>query len=167
MAEALAGQTVTNKPKGPAVVVIPTTPFSWYTTSSTAPQGLMPETAPRLSDIVGVKEADEAFMKTIFDELKVGDVKAVPNYGPSVYYVVRVKTRHPENAEQLVVFRTQFMKENFFGSFLGASTYDYLNAPTEQRLRFEWAQRLEAKYGVKPNPEEEPMRQTTSRRRAG
>jgi SurA N-terminal domain len=167
MAEALAGQTVTNKPKGPAVVVIPTTPFSWYTTSSTAPQGLMPETAPRLSEIVGVKEADETFMKTIFDELKVGDVKAVPNFGPSVYYVVRVKSRHPENAEQLAVFRAQFMKENFYGSFLGASTYEYLNAPAEQKLRYEWGERLEAKYGVHRNLEEEPVRQTRSRGRAG
>jgi hypothetical protein len=168
MTEALAGQTVTNKPKGPPVVVIPTTPFSWYTTSSTAPQGLMPETVPKLSDIVGVKQIDDSFMKTVFDELKVGDVKAVPNYGPSAYYVVRVKTRHPDNAEQLALFRTQFMKENFFGSFLGASTYEYLNAPEDQRLRYDWERRLEAKYGLHPpSPDEESMRQTSSRTPAG
>jgi hypothetical protein len=167
MTEALAGQTVTNKPKGPSLVVLPTAPFSWYTTSSTAPQGLMQDTMPKLSDIAGVKGADDAFMKTVFDEMKVGDVKAVPNMGGSIFYVVRVKNRHPENAEEMAAFRARFMKENFFGSFLGHSTYEYLNAPAEQRLVSEWADRLFAKYQVKRNADEEPVRQPRSRRRMG
>ncbi len=167
MPQALAGQTVTNKPKGPAVVVVPTTPFSWYTVSSSAPQGLMPETTPKLSDIVGVKGADDAFMKAIFDEMKVGDVKAVPNYGGSIIYVVYVKTRHPENAEEMAAFRERFMKENFFGSFLGHSTYEYLNAPAQQRLVNEWAERMFTKYQVKRNPDEEAPQSNRSRRRTG
>jgi hypothetical protein len=164
MAESLAGQTVTNKPKGPAVVVVPTPPFSWYTVSSTAPEGLMPQTTPKLSDIVGVKSPDEAFMKAVFDEMRVGDVKAIPNLGGSIYYVVRVKSRHPENAEEMAAFRARFMKENFFGSFFGHSTYEYLNASSEQQLINDWTQRLFTKYSVKRNMEEEPVRQ---RRRTG
>ncbi len=167
MAEALAGQTVTKQPKGPAVVVTPTPPFSWYTVSSAAPEGLMQQTMPKLSDIIGVKSPDDAFMKTIFDEMKVGDVKAIPNLGVSVYYVVRVKTRHPDNAEELAAFRARFMKENFFGSFFGHSTYEYLNAPPEQKLLSDWAERLFTKYSVKRNADEEPVRQTRSRRRTG
>ncbi|HXY34052.1 MAG TPA: SurA N-terminal domain-containing protein [Planctomycetaceae bacterium] len=166
MAEALAGQTVTKQPKGPGVLVVPAPPFSWFTVSSTAPEGLMPQTMPKLSDIVGVKEAGDAFMKTVFDEMKVGDVKAVPNMAATVYYVVKVKTRHPENAEELAAFRARFMKENFFGSFFGRSTYEYLNAPASQRLVSDWADRLFAKYSVKRNMDEEPVRQTRSRRRA-
>jgi SurA N-terminal domain len=167
MNESLAGQTVTKQPKGPAVVVTPTPPFSWYTVSSAAPQGLMQQTTPKLSDIVGIKSPDETFMKTIFDEMKVGDVKAVPNLGASVYYVVRVRTRHPENAEEMAAFRTRFMKENFYGSFFGHSTYEYLNAPPEQKLLSEWADRLFTKYSVKRNLDEGPVRQTRSRRRTG
>jgi hypothetical protein len=167
MVESLAGQTMTKQPKGPAIVVVPAPPFSWYTVSSTAPQGLMPDPTPKLSDIVGVKMPDEAFMKTVFDEMKVGEVKAVPNMGASVYYVVRVKSRHPENAEEMAAFRVRFMKENFFGSFLGHSTYEYLNAGAEQGLLNDWYQRLVAKYKLTRNAEEEATRPVRSRRRTG
>jgi SurA N-terminal domain len=167
MAEALAGQKLTKQPKSLAVLVSPTPPFSWYTVSSTAPEGLMPQTTPKLSDIAGVKDAGDAFMKTVFDEMKIGDVKAIPNMGASVYYVVKVKTRHPDNAEELAALRTRFMKENFFGSFFGHSTYEYLNAPAEQKLLSDWVDRLFAKYSVKRNMDEEPVRQTRSRRRVG
>jgi hypothetical protein len=57
------------------------------------------------------------------------------------------------------------MKENFFGSFFGHSTYEYLNAPPEQKLLSDWAERLFTKYSVKRNADEEPVRQTRSRRR--
>ena len=127
----------------------------------------MPQTTPKLSEIVGVKDAGDAFMKTVFDEMKVGDVKAIPNVGGSVYYLVKVKTRHPENAEELAAFRARFMKESFFGSFFGHSTYEYLNAPVEQTLLRDWTDRLFAKYSVKRNMDEEPVRQTRSRRRMG
>jgi hypothetical protein len=167
MAEALVGQTVTKQPKSLAVLVVPAPPFSWYTVSSTAPEGLMPQTTPKLSEIVGIKDAGDAFMKAVFDEMKVGDVKAIPNTGGSVYYLVKVKTRHPENAEELAAFRARFMKENFFGSFFGHSTYEYLNAPVEQTLLRDWTDRLFAKYSVKRNMDEEPVRQTRSRRRMG
>jgi hypothetical protein len=167
MAEALVGQTVTKQPKSLAVLVVPSPPFSWYTVSSTAPEGLMPQTTPKLSEVVGVKEAGDAFMKTVFDEMKVGDVKAIPNMGGSVYYLVKVKTRHPENAEELAAFRARFMKENFFGSFFGHSTYEYLNSPVEQTLIRDWTDRLFTKYSVKRNMDEEPVRPTRSRRRTG
>jgi SurA N-terminal domain len=167
MAEALVGQTVTKQPKSLAVLIVPTPPFSWYTVSSTAPEGLMPQTTPKLSEVVGVKDAGDAFMKTVFDEMKVGDVKAMPNMGGSVYYVVKVKTRHPENAEELAAFRARFMKENFFGGFFGHTTYEYLNAPVEQTLLQDWTNRLFTKYSVKRNLDEEPVRQTRSRRRTG
>jgi len=167
MAEALVGQTVTKQPKSLAVLVVPSPPFSWYTVSSTAPEGLMPQTTPKLSEVVGVKDAGDAFMKTVFDEMKVGDVKAIPNMGGSVFYVVKVKTRHPENAEELAAFRARFMKENFFGSFFGHSTYEYLNAGAEQELLRSWTDRLFVKYNVKKNADEEPVRQTRSRRRTG
>jgi hypothetical protein len=127
----------------------------------------MPQTTPKLSEVVGVKEAGDAFMKTVFDEMKVGDVKAIPNMGGSVYYLVKVKTRHPENAEELAAFRARFMKENFFGSFFGHSTYEYLNSPVEQTLIRDWTDRLFTKYSVKRNMDEEPVRPTRSRRRTG
>ena len=97
MPEALAGQKVTKSDKGPAIVVIPTPPFSWFTVQSAAPRDMMPDPTPRLSDITGVTDPDEAFMKAVFDEMRVGDVRVVPNHGPTVLYVVKVKTRHPSD----------------------------------------------------------------------
>ncbi len=75
MPEALAGQKVTKSDKGPAIVVIPTPPFSWFTVQSAAPRDMMPDPTPRLSDIAGVTDPDEAFMKAVFDEMRVGDVR--------------------------------------------------------------------------------------------
>src|SRR5262249_20932600 len=62
MTEALAGQKVTNSDKGPAVVVVPPPPFSWFTVQSAAPPGLMSDPQPRLSEITGVTSPDQAFM---------------------------------------------------------------------------------------------------------
>ena len=59
------------------------------------------------------------------------------------------------------------MKENFFGSFLGHSTYEYLNAAAQQKLVNEWAERLWHKYDAKRNADEEPVPQSRSRRRMG
>jgi hypothetical protein len=127
----------------------------------------MPDTTPQVSDVAGVKEAGDPFMKAVFDEMKVGDVKAVPNFASTVYYVVKVTSRHPENAEEMAAFRARFMKENFYGNFLGRSTYEHLNLPLQQKLVSDWADRLFAKYSVKRNADEEPVRQTRSRRRTG
>jgi hypothetical protein len=158
MPEALAGQKVTTAAKGPAVVVVPTPPFSWFTVQSTAPRDLMPEQTPRLSEITGVTNPDEGFMKSVFDEMQVGDVRVVPNYGPTVFYVVKVKTRHPADEAEKEAFRARFMKERLFGSgfmFGGRTPYDYLNMPEQQQLAGDWMERLFAKYRVRRNMEEE------------
>jgi len=167
MAEVLAGQKVTKKEKGPAVVVVPTPPFSWYTVQSTAPRDMMPDPTPRLSDITGVSDPDQAFMKAVFDEMHVGDVRVVPNLGSTILYVVKVKTRHPEDEAEKAAFQARFLKERLFGNgfmFGGRTTYDYLNMPEQQQLAGEWVDRLFAKYNVRRNFEEEHRPRT---RRAG
>jgi hypothetical protein len=167
MPEALAGQKVAPSDKGPAVVVVPTPPFAWYTVQSTAPRDLMPDPAPRLSEITGVTSPDEAFMKAIFDEMKVGDVRVVPNLGPTAYYVVRVKTRHPADDAEKEAFRARFLKERLFSSgfmFGGRTTYDYLNMPQQQQLAGDWMQRLYTKYNVRRNEEEAPPNRRNTRR---
>jgi hypothetical protein len=161
MNEALAGQTVSGNAKGTAVVVVPTAPFSWYTVPATAPRDLMPDNSPRLSTINGVKDADDAFMKTVFDDMHVGDVRVVPNFGPSVQYVVQIKTRHPADQAEMAGFRERFLKENLFGGgiFGGRSTYDHLLASERQQVSMTWLQQLEAKYAFKRfEPEEKPTK---------
>jgi hypothetical protein len=167
MPEALAGQKVTSSDKGPAVVVVPTPPFSWYTVQSAAPRDLMPDPQPRLSEITGVTNPDAAFMKAVFDEMKVGDVRVVPNLGTTTYYVVSVKTRHPADDAEKEAFRARFMKERLFSSgfmFGGRTTYDYLNMPQQQQLASDWMQRLYTKYNVRKNEEEQPTNRRNTRR---
>jgi hypothetical protein len=169
MAEALAGQKVTKGDKAPAVVVVPTPPFSWYTVQSAAPRDMVPDMMPRLSEVAGVTDADDAFMKAVFDEMKVGEVHVVPNRGPSVFYVVKLKTRHPSDEAEREAFRARFMKERLFGSgfmYGGRTPYDYLNMPEQQQLYSTWMQRLQlAKYKVRFNMQDEPRRRPV--RRAG
>ena len=158
MPEALAGQKVTKTEKGPAVVVVPTPPFSWFTVQSTAPRDLMPDSTPRLSDITGVTDPDQDFMKAVFDEMRVGDVRVVPNRGPTILYVVKLKTRHPADEAEKEAFRARFMKEKLFGGgfmFGGRTTYDYLNMPEQQQLAGGWMERLYTKYNVRRNFDEE------------
>jgi hypothetical protein len=167
MVEALAGQKVNSKEKGTAVVVVPTPPFSWYTVQSTAPRDMMPDPTPRLSEITGVTDPDEAFMKAVFNEMHVGDVRVVPNQGSTILYVVKVKTRHPEDNAEKAAFAARFLKERLFfsgNSMFGRTTYDYLNMPAQQQLAGEWIQRLFAKYNVRRNMEEE---RRPNQRRAG
>ena len=122
---------------------------------------------PRLSEITGVTNPDEAFMKAIFDEMKVGDVRVVPNLGPTAYYVVSVKTRHPADDAEKEAFRARFLKERLFSSgfmFGGRTTYDYLNMPQQQQLAGDWMQRLYTKYNVRRNEEEQPTNRRNTRR---
>jgi hypothetical protein len=164
MAEALAGQKVAKGDKAP-VVVVPTPPFSWYTVQSAAPRDMMPDTMPRLSEITGVTDPDDGFMKAVFDEMKVGDVRVVPNHGPSAFYVVKLKTRHPADDAEREAFRARFMKERLFGGgyMYGRTPYDYLNMPEQQQLASSWMDRLYTKYRVRRNMEEEPRRRPTRR----
>jgi predicted CopG family antitoxin len=168
MPEALAGQKVTKSDKGPALVVVPTPPFSWYTVQSTAPRDLMPDPSPRLSDIAGVSNPDDAFMKAVFDEMKVNDVRVVANRGPTAFYVVKLKSRHPADEAEKEAFRARFLKERLFSSgfmFGGRTTYDYLNMPEQQQLAGDWMERLYTKYNVRRNMEEQPPQHQP--RRAG
>ncbi|HUE15514.1 MAG TPA: hypothetical protein VMR25_15215 [Planctomycetaceae bacterium] len=158
MPEALAGQKLTKAEKGPAVVVVPTPPFSWFTVQSAAPRDMMPDPTPRLSDITGVTDPDEAFMKAVFDEMRVEDVRVVPNRGPTILYVVKLKTRHPADDAEKEAFRARFLKERLFGSgfmYGGRTTYDYLNMPEQQQLASDWMERLYTKYNVRRNFEED------------
>jgi SurA N-terminal domain len=170
MADALAGQKITKGEKAPSVVVVPTPPFSWYTVQSTAPRDMMPDTMPRLSEITGVQDPDDAFMKNVFDEMKVGDVHVVPNRGPNVYYVVKLKTRHPSDEAEREAFRARFMKERLFGNgymYGGRTPYDYLNMPEQQQLATTWMDRLYQKYRVRRNMEEESATRRRPARRTG
>lgn len=161
MAETLAGQKVTKGDKAPSLVVVPTPPFSWYTVQSAAPRDLVPDMMPRLSEITGVTDPDDGFMKAVFDEMKVGEVKVVPNHGPTVFYVVKLKTRHPADEAEREAFRARFMKERLFGNgfmYGGRTPYDYLSMPEQQQLASSWMDRLYQKYRVRRNMEEEKGR---------
>lgn len=153
-AEALKGQTINGKEDGPAVSVIPTTPVSWLRVTTVPSTGMMPDRRPSLSEIPGVELPDNEFMKTIFEQMKVGDVNVLPNADRSVYYVVKVKSRTPSEPSDIEAHRQAFLREDLFsggGMFGGFTTYDYLLSPEQQQTRMAWFQQLEAKYALRRN----------------
>ncbi len=154
MAETLSGQTITGKEGAGALVVIPTLPFSWLTVSTAPSTGLMPNNQPTLSVIPGVDQPDSRFMETVFDQMKVGDVKVVPNADSSVFYVVKVKNRIPSEPSDLEAQRQAFLREDLFGRntlFGGGSTYDSLIGPNQRAVQVDWFRLLNDKYRVQRN----------------
>jgi len=155
MSETFSNETVTGEEDGLLMTVLPTDSFSWL--RRPAAPGTDPFSAPRavLSTISGIDKAGNDFMRTVFDGMTNGEVKAVPNADKSVYYVVQVKNRTSSTPEGEEKHRQDFMRENLFGSFhplIGRfpTTYDYLTEREQLETVYRWSRQLESesKYGV-------------------
>ena len=146
MAEVFAGQTVAGKKDGSQLVVIRTPAFSWLRTSS-APQPNNPFGLPRpsLSTIAGIDKAGEEFMRYVFASLKPGEVGVTPNADRSIYYIVKIVHRIPDDAAGEQALRQAFLAEDK-SSFL--SPYVYLLRETQMRANARWREALQAKYDV-------------------
>ncbi len=159
LSAALAGQTVTGEP-GTAGVVIKETPrFSWLTTESTTPANFFmgDSSNPRLSFIDGVDQQGEDFMRTVFEELKVGETGLAMNYPRTVAYLVQVRERDavepvPDGVEgykSADELRHQFF--SLIGSDrLGFATraYNVIMTNSFMRLQQEWMKSFDQRYGI-------------------
>jgi hypothetical protein len=86
------------------VKVIEAAPFTWLTVGNVPTQ---PNAPPRLSEIEGLDQAGEDFMKTVFG-LQAGGVGVASNVPQDTVFVVRVIEFEPSE-EQL---RDEFAREN-------------------------------------------------------
>jgi len=138
-----------------------TNSFTWlYQPPNLNPNSFSPPPRPVISEVTflepiddetGIELADDTFMKTVFNELKIGETGVVANGDLSEYYVVRIKNRDtldPEMPEG-----TEFMKENkftppMFRQFM-STPYDHMAQYTQQMAVYEWAEELRKQFDVK------------------
>ncbi len=153
MSEALAGQTVNNLPDGPATTVHHTSRFTWLNVPRNIPmqfQQQMPE--PQISVIDGVDRPDNEFMKTIFEDLTVGQAGIAPNQIRSAYYVVQVKDRDgvaekPEDDNlALKSLQQQFLMDGRTGFFNPA--YMALARYPQNEIISHWQSKLKERYNL-------------------
>lgn len=154
----LDGKTVTGKPDGRPLRVLPTESFSWMRTSSAAQTSLFNRQPPELTDISVIEGEDREFMQTVFKRLDNGDVGVVPNLDRTIVYVVRVKNRKPATEEELAGMRKEFLDENLFGMshpMIGRmpSEYEMLAGRDRQELLREWIEQFESRFDVRWNAE--------------
>lgn len=159
LAAALSGQTITGEAGTEGVTIKETPRFSWLTTQMTTPfdQDLSDFMSPRLSFIDGVDQQGEDFMRTVFDELKVGEVGLVANYPKTEIYLVKIRERDatepaPEDVEgyqTLEALRGRFM-EMLGSDRLGFATraYNLMRTDTFLKLQQEWTKSFDQRYGI-------------------
>jgi hypothetical protein len=150
--EALSGQTITGKDDSPAVVVKTTPPFSWLSMPRNLPfqfnQGFTP---PTISVVDGVRQPGDAFMKKVFEDLKVGDTGVAPNGPRSDFYVVHVRERDTEKNPDgdnlaLRALQDRFLLEGSTGFFNPA--YMMLSQTSQAEIDSNWRTNFEKRYNI-------------------
>jgi hypothetical protein len=114
-AEELAKQAETAKQsladlfgKKPDMKVTETNEFSWMTTGTAGGFDFNRNMQPTMSEVQGVDEPGEAFMKKV-SEMNVGDVGVALNQPETIAYVIRVTRVDPDQ----VILHTRFISQNF------------------------------------------------------
>lgn len=149
MTDAVANQTVTGKDDAVQLTVLASGPFSWLRQSNPGMQQNMFFQQPQLEfgRIPGVDGADDDFMKTI-SEMEIGDVRAIPNFDRSVYYVVHLKSRFPDSGSELDVrnLQQQFLSERAPVS----PVYSQLAGSQSSEVGQQWMTEFFKRYNVDP-----------------
>jgi hypothetical protein len=99
-----------------------------------------------LSTISAIENADDNFMKAVFDEMNDGEIGVIPNVDRSVYYVVKVLNRQPGEQAGWEAKRDQFLKSDLFMFF---SPYAQMTGNEQNELVSEWMKSLMDSYDVK------------------
>jgi hypothetical protein len=114
-AEDLAKQAITAKQsltdlfgKQANMKVTETNDFSWMTTGTAGGFDFNRQTQPTMSEVQGVDEPGDAFMKKV-SEMTVGDVSVALNQPETIAYVIRVTKVDPFES----VLKTRFLSQSF------------------------------------------------------
>ena len=149
MSDAVAEQTVTGDKDSVQLTVLPSPPFSWLQRSFSGMQSNPFAQQPQVEfgRIPGVEGAGDEFMQTV-TEMQVGEVKAIPNFDRSVYYVVHVKARTPgpEDTLGIEALQQQFLSEKAPESPL----FGGLARSQSSEIRQQWMTEFLKRYDVDP-----------------
>jgi len=148
MSDTVADQTVTGDKESVQLTVLPSPPFSWLQRSFAGMQS-NPFAQPQLEfgRIPGVEGAGDEFMRTV-TTMPVGEVKAIPNFDRSVFYIVHVKARTPgpEDTLGIEALQQQFLSEKAPES----PVFGGLARSQSSEIRQQWMTQFLKRYDVDP-----------------
>ncbi|MEZ6047278.1 MAG: hypothetical protein R3C11_17190 [Planctomycetaceae bacterium] len=157
LAESIADQTITGQNGSEVLSFFNVDPFSWMIEVSTrGQQSFAPQTQIEMNtQIDGLDSVGNTFMETTFDEMEVGEVRVVPNRGPSVYYIVKVISREPSTEEELNVEYASFvdsLKRSLpLAPILGPSPYARPIMEDNREVMQAYLEKIKEAYQVKWN----------------
>lgn len=137
--EALSGETVTGDAQATALTVDESKEFSFWREPAVADPFNRRQLPVQLDDPGVVKNPSRKFMQVVFNELGEGDVGVVLNGDATIYYVVKVTSRHPAERE---AFKDVVL-------FSQNSPYAELAQLDQQFIRMDNDERLMEKYAIK------------------
>lgn len=143
MGTILAEQTVTGTQDSLFVPVRITGDFTWMQKPMVPATSMMQAMPVRPSVIPGATDAGDEFFKTVFEDLKVGEVGIAPGEDHTNYYVVKIESRDPSTPEQLEALRKKFLSEG-----MQVSGYSSLLQQSLMDNSVNWLQQLFDEHGV-------------------
>lgn len=164
---ALATESITGDKDAPPIAVIPTEEFTWLRANSSVPGAGQ---APTISVIPLIDDIGDKFMKTVFEDLKDGDVGMVFDDNRSTVYIVRVMNRETgKNDEGGVVKherQQRFLKEKFTSAFfpLTRSPYEALAENEQRMIEQSWQRNFQQQHDVEWDQNQLPNRSRRTRR---
>lgn len=115
-------------------------PFTWLTQPIGQPMGL-----PRLTEVSGIEQAGNDFMKSVFS-LKPGETGVATNEPQTVYYVVQVESEEPP----LDDLHQEFMAK--MSSQMAWVPYAAIGAGENSTLEPAWMKQVKNEYGFQLAP---------------
>ncbi|MEZ5942365.1 MAG: hypothetical protein R3C18_13310 [Planctomycetaceae bacterium] len=146
LAMVFAEETVTGDKESLYLTVKETGSFSWLQRPQVAPQSMQQRQQVAPSTVVGAEDAGNRFMETVCSEMKVGEVRVVPNGDDTKLYVVRVVSRVPEQNEDGESFlRKQFLATGNMPEYLQLGMDEVVQL---EKLPQQWVDELWDRYDV-------------------
>ncbi|MEZ6059564.1 MAG: hypothetical protein R3C19_04310 [Planctomycetaceae bacterium] len=161
MASVLEGRTVTDQSDGADLAVRTTQPFSWLKAPLTPQMNFQQQQQVTQStiqfsgdgtDVLG--SVGDEFMRTIFEEMNDGDIRVVPNFDRSAYYIVQVTNRFPTPEIGEDDLRERFLNEGQQFAFAGSPIIDVMQREILLPANVEWEKAIWREFGVNPDSEE-------------
>lgn len=157
---AIAGESATGQKTDPDLRIIETPPFTFLSTPDNVPGGRMLDPMP--TDIPLIPEAGIDFMKTVFEELKDGEIGVAANANRSVFYVVKVVDRDSAKDDGGVSEQDRhklFMSQNLTGMYpFSKSPYESIAQFAQREIDQAWRQNMAKKHQVEWDEEVEQPR---------
>lgn len=160
MAATLEPESITGKEGSATLTVRSSQPFSWLRQSQAPANSFQQRPQAEMSRIrfadgfSTLEGIDQEFMKTIFEDMNDEDVKVVPNYDRTSYFIVHVNNRFPTKDQGMDGLRERFAREGQM-DFMASPVPGLMSGEVVGPVIVEWEKKIWLKYDVDPDAEPE------------